>query len=100
MISVLNKKTKEYLKHLCVDITDRSPGTPGNKEATAFFEMLHRLNRYLDSLGLSLLFKKMDHESFNIRISKSLSPFLGAKSKPLPWGWVLYYLCRTFSHPQ
>ena len=37
MLSELNKKAKEYLKHFCIDINDRSPGTPGNKEATDFF---------------------------------------------------------------
>ncbi len=38
MVSELNIKAKEYLKYFCVDITDRSPGTPGNKKATSFFE--------------------------------------------------------------
>ncbi len=34
----LNEKAARYLKRLCEDISDRSVGSPGNREATRFFE--------------------------------------------------------------
>lgn len=57
MISELSKKAREYLNHLCVDITDRSPGTSGNKEATAFFE------KTISSFGFET--EKQEFDCFN-----------------------------------
>lgn len=34
----INEKAVRYLKRLCEDISDRSVGCPGNREATRFFE--------------------------------------------------------------
>lgn len=36
--NLLQAKCKEYLKTLCVDITERSVGSNGNRQATSFFE--------------------------------------------------------------
>ena len=51
---LLLKKCKEYLKILCVDITERCVGSEGNRQATRFFE------KELSNLGWKTVLAEFD----------------------------------------
>ncbi len=81
----LIKKCKEYLKTLCVDISERCVGSNGNRQATYFFEKELLLRDWETEMvefeaidwvenGATL---KSDEENFNVLVSPYSLGFRG-----------------------
>ncbi len=81
-VAALSRQIERYLERLCVAITDRSVGSPGNREATAFFaETIRAFGFQVECPPFSCL--DWSHGEVTLRVGEeSFAAFAGPYSQP------------------